>query len=302
MLRSRWRSKCFKFLNSMKILLSYNFNELMRSIHKDPRWATKEWSWLCKAELIDWDYHVTDIFFPTQKNQTAHTVFTKEPMDELAAYLIEENRLDDFGKYCVWLHSHQKMSAFRSWEDRSTRKWFKDRGADWFLSIVTSSTKWTNDCMWVFYHATLDVFSPVDFDIDLEVKLWLPCTVTEERPTESFRKYRESLENLANNAEQIKQRFWLSDEQIAWLMENDFSWNKTQTYYTEPREISLNIEAKKAELAAVEEVSAYLTKNYENWYRDQEWIWRNYWKKKQETLRPEEEGDVRDKRYADLLS
>lgn len=315
----------------MKLLLSYNVNELIRAIHKDKRRSTKEWSWLCKAELINGDYHVTDIFFPTQKNQTAYTEFTKEPLDELASYLFKKDwNLDSYGKYCVWLHSHQKMSAFWSGTDYNTRKSFKDRWSEGFISLVTSQTSGSSNCRWVFYHATLDVYSPVEFDIDIDVEVWLPCTQLEERETEeylehleSLKKFEESIENLKNNMEVVKNNYWLTDEQIEKIIDTAppvFRWSQTKTFYTEPESIRLNKDEKIQELYEAEEVT-YTYQSQSTLWRRVNWVWfanneedkndRKNNKKKEKggsvnsSLRWDDRRewyDERDDKYKDLLS
>jgi len=68
------------------------------------------------------DYYATDIFFPKQRNSSAYTEFTGQPIDELMEYLALNNKIEDFGKYAIWLHSHHNMNAFRSGTDVSTRK------------------------------------------------------------------------------------------------------------------------------------------------------------------------------------
>lgn len=248
---------------TMKILLSYNVNELIKAIHKDARRSSKERSALCKAELIDWNFQVTDLFFPKQKNNSGYTEFTWEPLDELSIYLFEKNgNLDDYGKYCVRLHSHHNMNAFRSGTDVATRKWFKDWWSDWFISIVTSKSKWSSECSGIYYHATLDVFNPVPFDIDLQVELWLPSTVVQEKETESFMEYKAWLKNLRKNYKLIQERYCLTDDQMEWLVNidvNSYHWQKVQIFYIEPEEIRIDKEKKITDLASVEEVTKTYT-------------------------------------------
>lgn len=246
----------------MKIYISYSLNELIRSIHKDSRRALKERSWLVKCKRIGHDYYMYDIFFPKQKNVSAHTEFTGKPIDELIEYLWEE-RIEEFWEYCIRLHSHQKMNAFWSWEDRSTRKWFKDWGCPHFVSVVTSSTWWSNNCMWVFYHATLDVFDPINFEIDIKMELGLPnISVVEERPTEAYELYLKWVEQTQAHAQTLKDKFWFTDEEIeTYLKTQEFRWAKTNTFYTEDW-FMLDHKAKIEELAAVEEKITYPTYNF----------------------------------------
>lgn len=268
----------------MKLYISYNLNELIKAIHRDSRWKGKEWSWLVKVERVWTDYRMTDIFFPKQKNQAAHTEFSWDPVNELIEYLWD--KIEDIGKYAIRLHSHQSMSAFWSWEDHRTRKWFKDWWCDEFVSVVTSQTSWSNKIDWIYYHATLDIFNPVDMAVDLKMELWLPwVTELEEVQSEDYIKYleeeqerieefkasevqrKQQIENnnliVLNNATILKDKYWLSDELLQEYIEKNvfeekeykprvFKWSESTVFYNE-NNFDLDIEAKIKELDAAEE-------------------------------------------------
>lgn len=246
----------------MLLYISYSLNELIRQIH-NWQWKNKERSALVKCEKVWHDLYMTDLFFPKQRNVTTHTEFTWNPIDELLEYL-GTDKIEEFGKYCIWLHSHHTMNAFWSGEDRSTRKWFKDWWCNHFVSVVTSIKQGSNNCMNVFYHATLDIFKPIDFEMDLTVTLWLPwISETEEQETEAYALYKKWLEQLQQNAEFLNREYGIDEEQITSTVK-PFTWNTTTTYFSEEGYMIDN-EEKIKELLAVEEKVVYNTQPWW-WY------------------------------------
>ena len=234
----------------MKLFISYNLNELIRDIHEWER-KNRERSALVKCEKVWHDLYMTDLFFPKQKNVAAHTEFTWKPIEELIEYLWTD-KLEDFWKYCIWLHSHHTMNAFWSWEDRSTRKWFKDWWCNHFVSVVTSIKNWSNNCNWVYYHATLDIFKPIDFEIDLEVQLWLPwiTTITEEE-TNKYKAHLESIQQIKDSANYLNEQYWIPKEQVLDSIK-EFTWSQFDIFYEE-WEYTLDNEEKIKQLKDVEE-------------------------------------------------
>lgn len=300
----------------MQLHISYNMNELIKAIHTDKRWSWKERSWLCKVVRSWTDYYIVDIFFPKQKNVAAHTEFSWDPVNELITYLWD--KIETFWDYAIRLHSHQWMQAFWSWEDHRTRKGFKDRWCDEFVSVVTSHKGGTNEIDWIYYHATLDIFNPISMDVNLKMSLWLPwITSLEEVPTEEYTKWLESSDarlqafqlseeqrkaaaelnkqTALSNIEILKSKYWLSDEDIEWYIklneyqpreyvEVQFKWDKVVTRYDEG-EYNLDIEAKIKELDAAEEKYTAPVRNgmaYQK--RETFWVWLFNGDKNYETL------------------
>lgn len=231
----------------MKVRITPWLNEFIASLHAWER-KNREWSWLLKCKKVGKELHAYDIFFPKQENNGTHTEFTDDPVWELLDHL--GNKAEEFGEFCIWIHSHHNMQAFRSGEDRATRKAFKDRWCKHFISIVTSSNKGTHNLWGTYYHGTLDIFDPIETEVNIQIELGIP--EISEHYSEDNPEYLEFKEAIKSIAEQ----FDFSEEDIE-EAEKSFKWDKVKRFYTENDYAIVDFEKRLEELKAAEVVKSY---------------------------------------------
>jgi len=152
----------------LKIIVSWQIHELITRLHSE--YPNTERSGMARVVKQNWEYTVTDIHFPEQKNSTWNTEMTKAWLDKFAEQLIENVAEDP---HAIWefncrLHSHHSMRTFWSWTDEEAKNWFNDWSMPHLWSIVTAyKTDWTID-----YKCALNVFKPmnIEFDVPVEVE------------------------------------------------------------------------------------------------------------------------------------
>lgn len=153
--------------------ISYDCHQLIKALHHDTRWKSKEWSCFCRIIKMDWYYKLVDMKFPKQDNRWAHTEITEAGKTAFMEWVLTE-RPEEWHEWMVWMHSHHGMGTFWSWEDYDTKASFDDWVCNHFFSIVTSH-KANKDNLDTFdgigYRWALDVYRPMRLEFDLQFRI-----------------------------------------------------------------------------------------------------------------------------------
>lgn len=147
-----------------RMIISPKLHALFNRLHDE--YKHLEWSGFAKAGKYPWYYVLEDIIFPKQTNQWTLTTIHVEGKEKLFETLIE--RQEDFNLWNVWFHSHHNMGVFWSGTDHNQMESNGEDGADSFISIVTSYRDGREEDM---YLATMNVYKPFRFDIDMNVEI-----------------------------------------------------------------------------------------------------------------------------------
>ena len=207
---------------SIKFYIPEIFNQAITNLHASHK--NMERSARVKAIPHKDGYALVDMYFPKQKNQTAHTEMTEEWVTEFGERLFE-NDVEEQNYWNLWLHSHHTMWLFWSWTDEATKQSFHHWWFQHFFSIVTwhwSGSWWTK--FWNNRYKWCVNFYEYDYEVEaeFEIGLWFEDSIL-EKEVEFEEKYKEELkaleESFKERAKEIKTNLRATiSEEVNWSL------------------------------------------------------------------------------------
>lgn len=162
--------------SEMKVLLNSKVHNVIKYIMHDSSYHKKERQFFFRIDMSDKDYYkIIDYYMIEQYNSWSTTRSTDAFKEDLVAWLMQNDREDEFNERCWWYHSHNTMSTFRSNQDRETM----DDHTEWsdiFFSMVSwlswKKNDWSSLIDWIYYRLSINLWSKYNITVD-DVKVEL---------------------------------------------------------------------------------------------------------------------------------